>query len=137
MNDEGSSSIIPVGNKSIPSITVHWLEKKLAQIMTNGILLEHPSWIDEADCFTLADRMSSVCAACHHKCAQIHIDGFFKMRRMRRPRSYRPPKLRFFSKLDKDTVNSFRQVDLDNEEEEVNECTDLAGNLTEFRAGSG
>jgi hypothetical protein len=39
--------------------------------------------------------------------------------------------------LNKDAVNSFHQVDLDNEEEEVNECTDLAGNMTEFRAGSG
>jgi hypothetical protein len=56
---------------------------------------------------------------------------------MRRPRSYRHPKLRFFAKLDKDTVHLYRQADLDNKEKEITECTDLAGNLTDFRAGDG
>jgi len=137
VNEQGSGNSMDVGNSHTPNMTVHWLEKKLAQVITNDILLEHSSWIDEAECFTLGDRISSVCAACHNKCAQIHIDGFFKMRRMRRPRSYRHPKLRFFGKLDKETVNSYRQADLDNKEQEINECTDLAGNLTDFRAGDG
>jgi Kyakuja-Dileera-Zisupton transposase len=131
------SSMEESGNSHTPNMTVHWLEKKLAQVITNGILLEHPSWIDDAECFTLGDRISSVCAACYNKCAQIHIDGFFKMRRMRRPRSYHHPKLRFFAKLEKEMVDAFHQVDLDNKEEEINECSDLSGNLTDFRAGNG
>jgi hypothetical protein len=137
VNEQQSRNSIDVGNSQNPNISVHWLEKKLAQVITNAILLQHPSWIDHAECFTLGDRIASVCAACHNKCAQIHIDGFFKMRRMRRPRSYRHPKLRFFAKLDKDTVHSYRQADLDNKEKEITECTDLAGNLTDFRAGDG
>ena len=125
------------GNSPCPNITVHWLEKKLAQIMTTGILMEHPSWIDPHKCFKLNDRLSSICAACHDRCAQIHIDGFFKMRRMRRVKSFRDPKLRFFCRVGKDTVNSFRQIDLVNREEEVDMCEDLLGNQTEFRAGDG
>jgi hypothetical protein len=123
------------GNSPFPNITVHWLEKKLAQIMTTGILMEHPSWSDEHECFKLDDRLSSICAACHDTCAQIHIDGFFKMRRMRRAKSFREPKLSFFCRVSKDTVNKFRQNDLDNREEEVDMCEDLLGNQTEFRAG--
>jgi hypothetical protein len=105
--------------------------------MTTGILLEHPSWSDEHECFKLEDRLSSVCAACHDTCAQIHIDGFFKMRRMKRARSYREPKLHFFGRVAKEKVDGFRQIDLQNREEEVAMCEDLAGNLTEFRAGDG
>jgi len=123
------------GNFILPNITVHWLEKKLAEIMTTGILLEHPSWSDQHECFKLDDRLSSICAACHERCAQVHIDGFFKMRRMRRPKSFRDPKLRFFCRVGKDTVNGFRQADLHNRDEEVAMCEDLAGNLTAFRAG--
>ena len=37
----------------------------------------------------------------------------------------------------KETVNTFRQIDLDNREEEVDMCEDLAGNQTEFRARDG
>jgi hypothetical protein len=125
------------GTFPVPNITVHWLEKKLAQIMTTGILMEHPSWSDGCECFRLDDRLSSVCAACHDRCAQMHIDGFFKMRRMRRAKSFREPKLRFFCTVGKETVNGFRQIDLVNREEEVAMCEDLAGNLTEFRAGDG
>ena len=125
------------GNFPFSNITVHWLEKKIAQIMTTGILLEHPSWSDEHECFKLEDRLSSVCAACHDTCAQIHIDGFFKMRRMKRARSYREPKLHFFGRVAKEKVDGFRQIDLQNREEEVAMCEDLAGNLTEFRAGDG
>jgi hypothetical protein len=125
------------GRFALPNITVHWLEKKLAQIMTTGILLHHPSWTDEHECFKLEDRLCSVCAACHDKCAQIHIDGFFKMRRMKRPKSYRSPKLSFFSRVGKETVDGFRQIDLQNRDAEVAMCEDLAGNLTEFRAGDG
>jgi hypothetical protein len=121
----------------IPKINVHWLEKKLAHIITTGVLLEHPSWIDEGVCFKLDDRMSSVCASCHERCAQIHIDGFFKMRRMRRAKSFRESKLCFFCNVEKDTVDGFRQLDLDNGEEDVDMCADLAGNQTGFRAGGG
>jgi hypothetical protein len=131
-SQQGSS-----GTSHVPNITSHWLEKKLAQILTNGLLLEHPSWIDGGECFTLDDKLSSVCAACHERCAQIHIDGFFKMRRMRRAKSYRDPKLRFFCKVGRETVNGFRQLDLENSEEVVDMCTDLAGNVTEFRVGGG
>jgi hypothetical protein len=121
-----------------PNITVHWLEKKLAQILTTAMLLEHPTWIDASECFMLDDRLSSVCAACHDRCSQIHVDGFFKMRRMRRAKSYRDPKLRFFCRVGgKEIVNGFRQMDLDNRQEAVDMCEDLAGNLTDFRAGDG
>ena len=83
VSSDGSRSISTnAGTFPVPNITVHWLEKKLAQILTTGILLEHPSWSDGRECFTLDDRLSSICAACHDNCAQIHIDGFFKMRRM-------------------------------------------------------
>jgi hypothetical protein len=92
VDSQRQSNISPVAN-----ITVKWLEKKLARIITNGILLEHPSWIDGGVAFTLDDRLASVCAACHETCAQVHIDGNFKMRRMRRAKSYREPKLHFFA----------------------------------------
>ena len=118
---------------SVPKITVHWLEKKIAQILTTAILMEHPSWSDQCECFMLDDRLSSVCAACHDRCAQMHIDGFFKMRRMRRAKSFCEPKLNFFCRVGKDTVNEFRQIDLNNTEQDVAMCEDLAGNLTEFR----
>jgi HPt (histidine-containing phosphotransfer) domain-containing protein len=130
VNPQGESNI-----SGLPNITVHWLEKKLAQIITTAILLQHPSWIDVGECFALDDRLSSVCAACHKKCAQIHIDGFFKMRRMRRANSYRDSKLHFFCKVGKEVVNGFRQIDLVNREEDVDMCVDVAGNITDFRAG--
>ena len=119
----------------MPNITVHWLEKKLAQILTTSILLLHPSWTDPGQTFALDDRLSSVCAACYKKCAQVHIDGFFKMRLMRRANSYRETKLRFFCKIRKDEVDRFRQIDLANREEDVDMCVDIAGHHTEFRAG--
>jgi hypothetical protein len=37
----------------------------------------------------------------------------------------------------KETVDGFRQIDLDNRVEAVDMCEDLAGNLTDFRAGDG
>jgi hypothetical protein len=68
----------------------------------------------------------------------MHINAFFKMRRMQRAnKSFCKPKLRFFCRVGKETVNGFRQIDLVNWDEEVAMCEDLAGNLTEFRAGDG
>ena len=125
------------GNHVLPKVTAHWLEKKIAQVLTTGILLQHPTWIDGSVCFRLEDRLSSVCAACHKRCAQVHIDGFFKMRRMKRAMSFRQPKMQYFCRVGKDQVNVFRQLDLENKDEEVDICGDLAGNLTEFRAGDG
>jgi phage-related protein len=85
-----------------------------------------------------ASRLSLVCAACHDRCAQIvHIDGFFKMRRMKRAKSYHAPKLRFFCRVGKETVDGFCLIDLQNKDEDVAMCEDLAGNLTEFRVGDG
>lgn len=99
--------------------------------------MEHPSWVDKGECFTLDDRLASICAACHDRCAQVHIDGFFKMQRMRRAKLYRNPKLQFFCRVGKEAVDGFRQIDLDNKEEEVDMCNDLAGNPSNSRAGGG
>jgi hypothetical protein len=47
--------------------------------MTTGILLQHPSWTDEHECFKLEDRLSSVCAACYVLLAMTGVHKYTLM----------------------------------------------------------
>lgn len=117
-------------------VTVNWLERKLGEAISNEILLSHPSWMDPSDENKLIHKFSTQCICCADRCQNVHIDGFFKMKRMKRPLSLRPPWLKFFCSIDRGAVDALKQADL--EEERVNvPCADVDGAVTRFRSGSG
>jgi len=116
------------------AVSVNWLEKKLSEAMSNEVLLAHPSWMDNSELFALSDQMDSKCGACVTCCSNVHIDGFFKMKRMKRPLSLRSPRLKFFCCLDEARVDSLKQADLTDGNVNIL-CSDLGGNVTHFRSG--
>jgi len=133
--DAGSFSAAPSLRGEDSFFTVNWLEKKLAQAVSSQILLLHPSWMDSLECYVLSDRLSTKCVCCADCCQNVHIDGFFKMKRMKRPLSLRPPHLQFFCSIPQDKVEALKQADL--EEDRVNvPCADAEGAVTRFRSGA-
>ena len=133
---EGSFLVNPSGNPGEKSVTVNWHEKKIAEVSTSAILLAHPSWMDTHLCFSLSDQFASKCGACHTECSQVHIDGFFKMKTMRRPKSFRASHLKHFCNVESALVEQLQQADLNGEAmDEQAQCSDLGGNITRFRAG--
>jgi hypothetical protein len=92
--------------------------------------------MDDHKSFSLSDHISTKCSACHRKCSQAHIDGFFKMKRMKQPKSFREAPLKHFCNIDESFVNDLQQADLSNDGDNTTVmCSDLDGHATNFCAG--
>lgn len=113
-----------------------YLERRLQQAISTEVLLAHPSWMDPNPVFKLLDAMSSRCSACVAECSNVHVDGFFKMKQMKRPLTLRPPKLQFFCNISEQEAEGFKQADLEDSNTNNAVCSDVSGNVTHFRSGS-
>lgn len=114
------------------------LAKKITMCLNIENQLTNSSWMDTNTVQKARHQMRSVCAMCHEKCQQLHIDGNMKMKRLETSKySIRCARYGNDLFLSSEEIKRHMQRDLHfSNNNESSQCGDVDGLFSAYRAGS-